>query len=211
MLEPESRHRFQLEIVHSDSLAMHDLIPLKTARLELRPLLPNDAGEIEQLLNDRELASNTESIDFPYPPGDAAGWIDRNHDRWKVGEAYVLAICQKETERLIGTVELVANKQHHRAELSYWIGRNFWNQGFATEAAGGIVTFGFTELGFARITSQHFARNPASGRVLEKIGMRFEGTRKGHIRKWNQFEDVNIYGMLARDFLKKRQGNFTEK
>ena len=187
MLEPESRHRFQLEIVHSDSLAMHDLIPLKTARLELRPLLPNDAWEIEKLLNDRELASNTESIDFPYPPGDAAGWIDRNHDRWKLGEAYVLAICQKETERLIGTVE------------------------FATEAVGGIVTFGFTELGFARITSQHFARNPASGRVLEKIGMRFEGTRKGHIRKWNQFEDVNIYGMLARDFLKKRQGNFTEK
>ena len=68
MLEPESRPRLQLKIVHSDSPEMHDFIPLKTARLELRPLLPSDAGEIEKLLNDRELASNTESIDFPYPP-----------------------------------------------------------------------------------------------------------------------------------------------
>lgn len=182
---------------------MQDFTPLETGRLELRPLRARDAVEIEQLLNDRELASNTESIDFPYPQGVAAHWIDRNQDRWMVGEAYVLTICQKETGRLIGTIELLANKQNHRAELSYWIGRNFWNQGFATEAANAIVDFGFTELGFARITSQHFTRNPASGRVLEKIGMRFEGTRKGHIRKWNQFEDVNIYGMLACNYRAK--------
>ena len=185
---------------------MHNSITLETKRLILRPLLAEDATLIEQLLNDRALASNTESIDFPYPTGDAARWIDRNQDRWKEGDAYVLAICQKEDEQLLGTVELIANKQHHRSELSYWIGRKFWNQGFATEAAFCIVDFGFTRLGFERITSQHFARNPASGRVLKKLGMRFEGTRKGHIRKWNQFEDVQLYGMLARDFQKKTNG-----
>ncbi len=182
---------------------MHDLKSLETERLRLRPLLAEDAEVIEQLLNDRTLASHTESIDFPYPKGEASRWIDRNCDRWQIGEAYVLAICQKEAERLIGTVELIANKQHHRAELSYWIGPDFWNQGYATEAATCLVSYGFKELGFARITSQHFAKNPASGRVLEKIGMSFEGTRKGHIRKWNQFEDVHIYGLLAQDFLDK--------
>ena len=185
---------------------MRNSITLETERLLLRPLLAQDAGVIDQLLNDRVLASNTESIDFPYPTGDASRWIDRNQDRWKVGEAYVLAICQKEDEQLLGTVELIANKEHHRSELSYWIGRKFWNQGFATEAASCLVNFGFTKLGFERITSQHFARNPASGRVLEKIGMRFEGTRKGHIRKWNQLEDVHIYGLLAQDFREKTPG-----
>jgi ribosomal-protein-alanine N-acetyltransferase len=176
---------------------------LETERLLLRPLLVEDAGTIDQLLNDRELASNTESIDFPYPAGDASQWIDRNRDRWKVGDAYVLAICPKNGGGLMGTVELNANKRHHRAELSYWIGRRFWNQGFATEAAHRAVNFGFAKLGFERITSQHFSRNPASGRVLEKIGMTLEGTRKRHIRKWDQFEDVKIYGILAHDFRDK--------
>ena len=87
-----------------------------------------------------------------------------------------------------------------KAELGYWVGKPFWGRGYATEAAGSIVDFGFDQLGLNRITAGHMVRNPASGRVMQKIGMREEGLLKGHVRKWGQFYDVSFYGLVRSDY-----------
>jgi len=175
---------------------------LHTDRLLLRSYQPTDAPVIERLLNDKEIASNTRSIDYPYPIGGAAKWIESQNALRLTGDAYVFATCvnsDKAEPQLIGAIGLEVNKQDHSAEIGYWIGREFWNQGYCTEACRPVLEFAFETLGLRRVTSHHLARNPASGRVLEKLGMTREGLRRKHVRKWGVFEDVVIYGMLSED------------
>ena len=90
--------------------------------------------------------------------------------------------------------------ENERAELGYWIGKPYWNRGYATEAAKAVVAYSFEVLKLNRIYAYHFTRNPASGRVLEKIGMRYEGYRRQHTKRWENFEDSMGYGMLKADY-----------
>ena len=83
-----------------------------------------------------------------------------------------------------------------KAELGYWVGKPFWNQGIATEAARSIIHFGFSELGLNRISAQHFVRNPSSGKVMLKLGMAHEGTLRQAVTKWGKYEDLHAYGLL---------------
>jgi RimJ/RimL family protein N-acetyltransferase len=75
----------------------------------------------------------------------------------------------------------------------------YWGRGYATEAALAVIAFGFEELGLNRIYAQHMASNPASGRVMQKAGMRHEGTLRQHVTKFGIVDDIAIYGILASD------------
>ena len=86
--------------------------------------------------------------------------------------------------------------EHARAELGYWIGKPYWRNGYATEAARAILQYGFGQLGLNRIHAGHFTRNPGSGRVMQKIGMTHEGHQPRHVKKWDRFEDLELYGIL---------------
>ena len=85
------------------------------------------------------------------------------------------------------------------AEMGSWIGKPYWNQGYATEAAKAIIKQGFEVMKLNRIHAHHFARNAASGKVLLKIGMKHEGTLRQHVVKWDKFEDIELYGILKVD------------
>ena len=198
----------------SSSNGLAELQPISTERLLLRPFTESDALRVEMLLDDKEIASNTKRIDYPYPKGGGADWIATHQPARQTGDGYVFAICcwrpqdsDSETKDetgddepcLIGAIGLEINKEDHNAELGYWIGRHFWNQGYCTEATKAVIEFGFETLGLRRIASQHMARNPASGRVMEKAGMTREGLLRKHTRKWGVFEDVVVYGILSGD------------
>ncbi|MFL5567923.1 MAG: GNAT family N-acetyltransferase, partial [Gemmatimonadaceae bacterium] len=86
--------------------------------------------------------------------------------------------------------------EHRRAELGYWIALDCWNRGYATEAAERIIDFGFETLGLHRIEARHFVRNPASGRVMQKLGMQQEGVERDWAIKWNCFETLALYSIL---------------
>jgi RimJ/RimL family protein N-acetyltransferase len=86
-----------------------------------------------------------------------------------------------------------------QAELGFWVGKPFWRLGYASEAASAVVQFGFESLGLNRIYAFHMARNPASGKVLEKLGMQREGILRQRVRKWERFEDVVAYAVLRGD------------
>ena len=74
------------------------------------------------------------------------------------------------------------------------------NNGYCTEAAQSVLAYGFSVLGLNRIYGYCLKRNLASGRVLEKIGMLQEGCLREHEKKWDQLEDVLVYGMLKSDW-----------
>ena len=103
---------------------------------------------------------------------------------------------------MIGAVGLRIEREDQRAELGYWIGRPYWNQGYCTEAARAVLDFGFEQLGLNRIYASHFTRNPASGRVMQKLGMTHEGRLRQHVRKWDAFEDVEVYAVLREGLAK---------
>jgi RimJ/RimL family protein N-acetyltransferase len=90
---------------------------------------------------------------------------------------------------------------HRRAELGYWIGVPHWSRGYATEAARAALHYGFETLQLERIFASHFRHNPASGRVLKKLGMRHEGCLRAHILKWGEFVDLEAYGLLRSEFI----------
>jgi len=170
---------------------------LETGRLLLRPFATGDAPDVQRLAGDREIARTTANIPHPYEPGMAEAWISRHEGDWTNGVAMVCAMVRKEDRQLVGAIGLTIDRDHLKAELGYWVGRPWWGLGFATEAGRTLVGYGFTGLGLNRIMARHFASNPASGRVMEKIGMSREGVMRQHYLKWGTFEDVVFYGMLA--------------
>ncbi len=172
---------------------------LATARLVLRPFEPADAPEVRRLAGERDIASMTLTIPHPYEPGQAESWIRTHAGLYEAGEGIVFAIARKEDRRLVGATGLRIDQRNLQAEIGYWIGRPYRRNGYASEAAAALVRHAFNGLGLRRVIAHHFARNPASGRVLEKIGMTREGLLRQHILKWDRFEDVVIFGILAEE------------
>ncbi len=174
---------------------------LRTERLLLRPFTLADAPVVQQLAGDRDIASTTLNIPHPYEIGMAEGWIGTHRQQCERGESVNFAIVRRQDGALIGAISLMNIEQRHEhAELGYWIGTPYWNKGYCTEAAEAVLHYGFTTLGLNRIHAYHFARNPASGRVMEKIGMVHEGCRRQHVKKWDVFEDLELYAILKTEY-----------
>jgi ribosomal-protein-alanine N-acetyltransferase len=172
---------------------------LRTPRLVLRPFRPDDAAAVQRLAGDRSVASTALNIPHPYPDGLAESWIATHRPAWEVGDRATFAITTLDDE-LRGCIALKLTQRHRRGELGYWIGREYWGQGFAPEAARAVVDFAFGVLALNRVQASYLPRNPASGRVLEKLGMSREGLHRERYRKGDQFEDVIEFAILRREW-----------
>jgi ribosomal-protein-alanine N-acetyltransferase len=144
---------------------------MKTPRLNLRSLSPNDAARIALLGGDWDVARMTGRIPYPYSEQAALHWVtDLAEGEVVFGieqGGYLIGIC--------GFSPLGDGS----AELGYWIGKPYWGQGFATEAAQALMTYGFTKAGVKRFTCCHFTDNPGSARVAAKLGFRALGPSTG--------------------------------
>lgn len=183
------------------------ILRFQTDRLLIRLFEQSDAKMVNVLAGNEKVACTTISIPHPYPEGAAEEWIEFTHQSAERGDSYAFAMVKKEDEALVGCVSLDVSKIHKRAELGYWLGQPFWGQGFATEAAQRIVTFGFEDLGLNRIFAAAMTKNPGSYKVMGKIGMKHEGTFLQHVMKWGSFEDIAFYGMVKSDYVKGLQTN----
>ena len=177
-----------------------DFPRLETPRLVLRQFELSDGPAVQRLAGAFEVADTTINIPHPYAEGMAERWIATHRQAADAREGLTLAVILREGGELCGAVGLTIKVAHAHAELGYWIGAPFWNRGLATEAARAIVAYGFTELGLHRVHASHFSRNPASGRVMQKLGMRHEGRLCEHVRKWDRFEDLEKYGLLRAEW-----------
>ena len=178
-----------------------DKIPiLKTNRLILRPFDLADAEVVQRLAGAKEVADTTLRIPHPYPDGAAKKWIESHHKNYDENKEVVFAITLKETDKLIGAIGLILNKHFNNAEIGYWIGVPFWNNGYATEAVSEILNYGFHKLQLNRIHAHYLKRNPSSGKVMIKNGMKEEGVLKQHVFHNGVYEDIVMCGIIKDDF-----------
>ena len=173
---------------------------LTTKRLVLRAFTLADGPVVDELAGAREVADTTLEMPHPYPAGGGASWIATHGDNWSRNSVLALAICSRESQKLLGAISLHVEEVHRHAEIGYWIGASYWGKGYATEAARAMVGYAFTELRLHRVQGRHFIRNSASGRVLQKIGMKLEGTHRDAYIRWEQFETVDVYAILESEW-----------
>ncbi|MGD9967949.1 MAG: GNAT family N-acetyltransferase [Hyphomonadaceae bacterium] len=149
---------------------MRDVIEIETPRLKLRRLRMSDAQRIARFCDDPGVGRNLAMTPLPYLTSAAEGWILIVHARAPLGRDFVYAV-DLPGEGIIGAIGA-----HRRSgegfEIGYWFGRPYWRQGFATEAAGAFVGEA-AKLG--ELQAGHFVDNPASGRVLSKVGFAYTG------------------------------------
>jgi len=168
---------------------------LTTARLTLRPLVASDANDLQLLAGDFAVAGTTVTIPHPYPDGAAAAFIAAQADAWRDDTGATWAVT-RDGGTLFGCVGLqLTARRHARARLGYWIAHAWWNQGFATEAARAVLDWAFGD-GWHRVEADHLSRNPASGRVMEKLGMVHEGHLRDFYRRFDLYEDVELYAII---------------
>lgn len=177
---------------------------LHTARLTLRPFTLADAADVQRLVGAKEVASTIVNIPHPYEDGMAETWINTHPAQLADGTGITYAITLTETGELCGAISLRLKPEHQRAEMGYWIGVPYWGRGYCTEAARALRDLGFGALGLHRILAVHMTRNPASGRVMQKIGMRHEGTLREHALKWGVFETIECYAILRSEWEAER-------
>jgi len=169
---------------------------LETDRLLLRSFEISDRYRIYEIAGAREIYESTVSGHFPYNEDLAEGVVVMQQYRYFQGKRIPFAITLRDTGVLIGAVVLIVEKDFNRAEIGYWLGVSSWGRGYATESAKAVLTYGFKELGYHRIYAWHMATNPASGRVLQKIGLKHEGTYRDRVLKDGTYRDIKFYGML---------------
>lgn len=113
---------------------------------------------------------------------------------------YQWAITLKEKEEPIGAIGLLeVNENDLCGDFGYCISKKFWGQGITTEALKSILSFAFDSIGFNRIEAYHSINNPASGIVMQKAGMVFEGLAKQKYRSISGFEDSNLYSIINKE------------
>lgn len=142
-----------------------------TERLLLRPGWREDAPAVLAAIGDEAVVRNLAQVPWPYRLDHAEAWLSRPHDpAWPA----CLIFLRGAEPQLAGCVGLHP-AEDGTPELGYWLARRFWGRGIATEAARAMVAAARDGLRRRRLVSGHFIDNPASGRVLEKIGFRPRG------------------------------------
>jgi len=143
----------------------------------LRSFSPSDADAVQQLAGNYNVAKMTLNVPHPYLPGMAEEWMSTHSRNWESRSAVTYAITSLKTAELIGAIGLVSIK-NSQASLGYWIGEEYWGNGYCTEAGNSLVKFAFETLELSTIYAEHLSHNSASGKVMQNIGMKHCKTMK---------------------------------
>jgi len=145
--------------------------------LLLRLPQTEDVPFIASLIGDYDVAKNLSRVPHPYSEDDARGWVARaGEDRAKASD-FPFAVTRKADRAYIGSCGLHL-RDGGLFEFGYWLGKPYWGQGYATEAAAAVCAFGFGELKATRLIAGFFHDNPASGHVLDKLGCTPDGAEQ---------------------------------
>ena len=145
----------------------------RTDRLLLRPGWSEDAPALYEAIRDERIGRNLATAPWPYSLADAHAFLARE-PKDPLDARCVIALRTGGAPRLIGTIGF-GRTEEGEPEFGYWIARRWWGQGFATEAGRAVVAIARDSLRLKRLAAGHFLDNPASGRVLEKLGFRPTG------------------------------------
>jgi [ribosomal protein S5]-alanine N-acetyltransferase len=172
------------------------LPPIATPRLWLRSITLDDADAVFAYASNPLVAQYT-TWDAHRSPADSRGFIRDALDHAQRGEANPFAVTLRDNDRMIGTCGFASfSATHQRAELGYAIGADHWNNGYVTEACRAIIDHAYRTLPLFRVQASCDVDNPASARVMQKLGMKLEGTFRGYLQLKGRPRDVRYYALL---------------
>lgn len=155
---------------------------IETRRLLLRPPEISDAPAIARYAGDYDIAKMTMLIPHPYPVPAAEMWVLMRRAGWHNTENRHLIVQTREGEggEMCGMAGIFRRSPDSEWEIGYWIAKPFWGRGLATEAGQALINYARDELAAQVVTAGHYDDNPASGRVLAKLGFRYTGEADEH-------------------------------
>jgi RimJ/RimL family protein N-acetyltransferase len=176
--------------------------PLETERLVLRPF---EAGDLDALY---AIQSDEESARWLYNEPRTLGETQDLLARLVAGDRYsaegdwlTAAVIKRETGQFVGDVTMQwVSELHRTGEIGFIFDRAYQGRGYATEAARALLAFGFDGMGFHRVIGRTEARNTASARVLEKLGMRLEAHLVENEWVKNEWQSELVYAMLEHEW-----------
>ncbi len=174
---------------------LQPLPTIETPRLRLRAVAGDDAQALFRVAGDEPVSEF-----LAWQPHrsleETTAFIAAILAGYERGGCFRFGIALKESDQLIGLLNLKPVFSQDRINLGYWLGRHHWNMGYATEAVKAAITFSFDVLQANRVEAEHFIENPASGRVMEKAGLRYEGLLKQYILgKDRKYHDCKLYAV----------------
>lgn len=176
---------------------------LKTERLSLRAMHPIDAEDMYDYARRDEV---TKYLLWSSHPSIAytKDYLRYIQNRYALGDFYDWAIIHRESRKMIGTCGFTKiDTANNCAEIGYVLNTDFRGRGLAPEAAKRLLEFGFEELGLNRIEARFMQGNDASKRVMEKIGMTFEGYHRDLVYVKGSYRTVGVCAIIRGDWERK--------
>ena len=145
----------------------------RTSRLTLRPAWPEDAPALARAIGHEDVVTKLSHVPWPYALGDAQDFLSR--PRTATDAFFLILSHETDYPRIVGGMGIHPEPSGNGHEFGYWLTPSAWGRGYATEAGRAVVAIARHALGLKRLNAGHFVDNPASGRVLAKLGFRSTG------------------------------------
>lgn len=175
---------------------------IETARLVIRPFVASDAPSLFRSASNPNVTRFT-SWDYHRDLDESAAFIAgyaTSQYYLQIPEPVALALRTAPDEVIGASGCFWANRDHFSMEIGYWLAEPYWGQGLAVEAARAMTEYVFATFAVERLQAHCVVANAASGRVLEKIGMKFEGVSRSGICLRGTFHDVKRYAILRNEW-----------
>ncbi len=178
-----------------------NLPPQETDRLLLRKITLDDVEDIFRYATDPLVSQYV--LWAPHSAmTDTVAFVKNMLRRYEAGEAAEWVIVLKANHTVIGTCGFVTySAEHSNGEIGYALARSYWGKGIATEALGAVLAYAFRKLELNRLEGRCLVQNLSSQRVMEKVGMRFEGILREKLNVKGVYQDVKYFAALRQDYL----------
>jgi len=175
---------------------------LETERLRLRKLTMRDAQDIYDYSKD-PLVAKYVLWDAHRGISESRAYLRFMLRKYRMGEPASWGIELKSSGKIIGTIGYMwIQSDNAAAEVGYSLSRAHWGQGIMTEALGAVIDYAFTSLHLNRVEAIHEPDNPASGAVMRKCGMQYEGHLRQKLMNKGRYVDVDMYAILREDYVR---------
>lgn len=172
-----------------------------TDRLIIREYNKGDIKEFLRVIRQPEIYPTTYGIPRNYSLLRAKWWMKVIKQNRREGTAFEYAVILRATGEYIGNVGLInIDRNHLHGDISYYIDNRYTNLGIATEASQAMLSYGFNDLGFHKIAGVCMSVNGASRRIMEKLGMKYEGTLREDLYKDGIYYDLDRLSILKDEY-----------
>ena len=178
------------------------VIRIETDQLILRKLEQRDAPLYFTRISSRPAVAKSMLWDPHLTQEQTDDVVRRSIQRYDDPDFHRWVIALRSDDTIIGVADLLRFTQDHQCSFAYMIGEDFWGKGYATEALRAIFAYGFDHLALEKIEADHFSDNPASGRVMQKLGMRHIGRILNAYEKNGILHDAEVYALTKEQFIR---------